>query len=183
VTRSNLTTPPDAAAVPSPPADAVVGSKIGPHYAQCFGCGPDHPTGLHLETVVGEDISVAAEFTVGEVHQGAPGLAPGGVLSAAMDEAMGSVAWLLRKPYVTGRLETEYRAPVPVGTTLHIRARCTGVSGRKAYLEAEARLGGADGPVAVRGAALFIEVPLEHFTEHGGAAAEPADIHDFEVNP
>jgi acyl-coenzyme A thioesterase PaaI-like protein len=178
-----LTTPPADAGVPDPPADVVVGDKIGPHYAKCFGCGPDHPTGLHLETVIGEGASVTAEFTVGEGHQGAPGLAHGGVLSAAMDEAMGSVAWLLRKPYVTGRLETDFLLPVPVGTTLHIRTRCTGVSGRKAYLEAEARMGGADGPLAVRGAALFIEVRLEHFSEHGKGAAKPADIHDFEVNP
>jgi acyl-coenzyme A thioesterase PaaI-like protein len=142
VTRSNLTTPPAEAMVPTTHPDTPVGEKIGPHYNHCFGCGPDHPTGLHLQVVIDEDgPAVAAEFTVGEVHQGAPGLAHGGVLSAAMDEAMGSVAWLLRKPYVTGRLETDFLRPVPVGTTLHIRTRCTGVSGRKAYLEAEARIG------------------------------------------
>ncbi|HEY7483172.1 MAG TPA: PaaI family thioesterase [Streptosporangiaceae bacterium] len=183
MTRSNLTTPPADAVVPTAPPDVSPGMKIGSHYAKCFGCGPDHPTGLHLETVIGAGPSVSAEFTVGEDHQGAPGLAHGGVLSAALDEAMGMVVWLLRKPYVTGRLETDYLTPVPVGSTLHIRTRCTGVSGRKAYLEAEARLGTPEGPVAVRGAALFIEVALEHFTEHGGAAVDPAHIQDFEVNP
>ncbi|WP_312881278.1 hotdog fold domain-containing protein [Actinomadura alba] len=56
------------------------------------------------------------------------------------------VVWLLRKPYVTGRLETDHLRPVPVGATLHIRARCSGVSGRKAHLGAEARLGRPGGP-------------------------------------
>jgi hypothetical protein len=54
---------------------------------------------------------------------------------------------------------------VPVGTLVHLTAWCTGVDGRKAYLEGEGRIGGPDGPVAVRAAGLFIEVPLEHFTK------------------
>ncbi|WP_019631285.1 PaaI family thioesterase [Actinomadura atramentaria] len=177
--RSNLTVPPPGAPVPAPHPDAPVGEPLGPHYARCFGCGPDHPTGLHLAAVSRDGLSVEAKFTVGPEHQGAPGLAHGGVLATAIDEALGMVVWLLRKPYVTGRLETDYVRPVPVGTTLHLRTRCTGVVGRKAYLEAEARMDAADGPVAVRGAALFVEVPVEHFARHGDGAGGP----DPEVNP
>ncbi|MCW2899617.1 MAG: hypothetical protein JWO67_1882 [Streptosporangiaceae bacterium] len=179
--RSPVTSPPPDAVIPEPHPDVKAGERIGPHYARCFGCGGDHPTGLHLEAVTAEGLTVAARFTVTDVHQGAPGLAHGGVLAAAMDEALGMVVWLLRKPYVTGRLETDYLRPVPVGATLHIRTRCTGVSGRKAYLEAEAHVGAPDGPVAVRGAALFVEVPLEHFTRHGEGVA--GMVPDHEVNP
>ncbi|WP_067831037.1 PaaI family thioesterase [Actinomadura kijaniata] len=179
--RSDLTVPPPGTPVPQPHPDALVGEKLGPHYAKCFGCGPDHPTGLHLEAVSHDGLSVEAGFTVGDVHQGAPGLAHGGVLATAIDEALGMVVWLLRKPYVTGRLETDYLLPVPVGTTLHIRTRCTGVVGRKAYLEAEARMDAPDGPVAVRGAALFIEVPVSHFTEHGDGVGGMSP--EREVNP
>jgi acyl-coenzyme A thioesterase PaaI-like protein len=181
VNRSPVTSPPPDAVIPEPHPDVKAGERIGPHYARCFGCGGDHPTGLHLEAVTAEGLTVAARFTVTDVHQGAPGLAHGGVLAAAMDEALGMVVWLLRKPYVTGRLETDYLRPVPVGATLHIRTRCTGVSGRKAYLEAEAHVGAPDGPVAVRGAALFVEVPLEHFTRHGEGVA--GMVPDHEVNP
>ena len=179
--RSPLTTPPPAAVIPEPHPDVRVGERVGPHYAKCFGCGAQHPTGLHLTAVAAEGLTVTAEFTVGDVHQGAPGLAHGGVLATAMDEALGMVVWLLRKPYVTGRLETDYLLPVPVGATLHIRTRCTGVHGRKAYLDAEARLDRPDGPVAVRGAALFVEVPIEHFAKHGEGVA--GMIPDHEVNP
>ncbi|MFC4912760.1 PaaI family thioesterase [Actinomadura gamaensis] len=169
--RSNLTVPPEGAPVPAPHPDAPVGVPLGPHYARCFGCGPDHPTGLHLEAVSEDGLGVSATFTVGDVHQGAPGLAHGGVLATAMDEALGMVVWLLRKPYVTGRLETDYVLPVPVGATLYIRTRCTGVVGRKAYLEAEARMDAVDGPVAVRAAALFVEVPVAHFERHGAGTS------------
>lgn len=181
--RSALTTPPPDATVPGRHPEAPVGRRLGPHYARCFGCGPDHPTGLHLEAISHDGVIVTAEFTVTELHQGAPGLAHGGVLAAAVDEALGMVLWLLRRPYVTGRLETDYVRPVPVGSRLHITARCTGISGRKAYLEAEVRMDAADGPVAVRGAALFVEVPISHFTRHGDVPPGTVGAEGFEVNP
>ncbi|MFI6496584.1 PaaI family thioesterase [Nonomuraea typhae] len=184
MTRSTLTTPPEGADQPKAHLNAPPpGSVLGSHYSQCFGCGADHPTGLHLIAGTPGGATVEAEFTVGAAHQGAPGLAHGGVLAAAMDEIIGMSIWLFRKPYVTARLETDYLRPVPVGTTLHLRAWCTGISGRKAYLEAEGRVGAPDGPVAVRAAALFLEVSMEHFAEHGDAAAIAAEHHDYEVNP
>lgn len=185
MTRSSVTTPPAEAVQPAPhPQAPPPGSKLGPHYAECFGCGPEHRTGLHLQVTVGEDVSAIAEFTVGEHHQGAPGLAHGGVLTAAFDEALGTVGWLLRMPLVTGRLETDFLRPVPVGTTLHIVARCTGMAGRKVYTQAEGCLDGPDGQPALRAAALFVAVPLEHFSEHG--RPEALDLigeRTFEVNP
>ncbi|MEV4099706.1 PaaI family thioesterase [Nonomuraea sp. NPDC049649] len=184
MTRSTLTTPPPEAQPPKPHPDAPPpGSRLGSHFSRCFGCGADHPTGLHISAVTPDGADVEAAFTVGESHQGAPGLAHGGVLAAAMDEVIGMSIWLLRKPYVTARLETDYLLPVPVGTTLHLRARCTGIQGRKAYLEAEGRVGAPDGPAAVRAAALFIEVDMTHFAEHGDLEAIRAEHQDYEVNP
>lgn len=184
MTRSSLTTPPVGADQPEARPDGPApGSALGSHYSRCFGCGADHPTGLHITAQSPDGTTVEAEFTVGDAHQGAPGLAHGGVLAAAMDEVIGMSIWLFRKPYVTARLETDYLRPVPVGTTLHLRAWCTGIAGRKAYLEAEGRVGAPDGPVAVRAAALFIEVNMEHFAEHGDAEALKAEHHDYEVNP
>lgn len=179
--RSSHTTPPPGAELPAP--HPVWPRELGSHYSGCFGCGAAHPTGLHLAARTPDGTTVEAEFTVGEAHQGAPGLAHGGVLAAAMDEVIGMSVWLFERPYVTGRLETDFLLPVPVGATLHLRARCTGISGRKAYLEAEGRVGGSAGPVAVRAAALFIEVQMAHFAEHGDVAALAAEHHDFEVNP
>ncbi len=131
--RTALTPPPDAARPVRHPEAPEPGTPLGSHYDQCFGCGESQAHGLHLVTRAGEGVSVTAEFTVRPAHQGAPGLAHGGVLVSALDETLGSLNWLLRIVAVTGRLETEFVRPVPVGTTLHLQARCDGVAGRKIY--------------------------------------------------
>ncbi|MEU7100740.1 hotdog fold domain-containing protein [Streptomyces longwoodensis] len=185
-----------------PPADAVApvrhpdapapGELLGAHYEHCFGCGGGQPHGLHLEARAGEGVTIAAEFTVRPAHQGAPGLAHGGVLASALDETLGSLNWLLRTIAVTGRLETDFVRPVPVGTTLHLQAEVTAVAGRKIYATATGRIGAPDGPVAVRADALFVEVKVDHFVQHGrdeeiqAAMSDPDQVRRaraFEVNP
>jgi acyl-coenzyme A thioesterase PaaI-like protein len=186
----------------TPPANAVPpvrhpdapepGEPLGEHYKQCFGCGGGQPHGLHLVARAGEGVSVTAEFTVKTAHQGAPGLAHGGVLATALDETLGSLSWLLRSIVVTGRLQTEFARPVPVGAVLYLAAEVTAVHRRKIYATGTGRLGGPDGPVAVRAGALFIEVKADHFIDNGrqeeirAAMADPDQVRRvraFEVNP
>jgi acyl-coenzyme A thioesterase PaaI-like protein len=112
-------------------------------------------------------MSVTGIFTPSEHHQGAPGLAHGGVLTTAIDEVLGSLNWLLAGPAVTGRLECDFRRPVPVGSELHIEADVVGVKGRKVFTRAVGRLESPAGPIAISAAALFIQVPLQHFVDHG----------------
>ncbi|MFF8192997.1 PaaI family thioesterase [Streptomyces bobili] len=185
--------PPAAAVKPVRHPDAPApGELLGAHYEHCFGCGGGQSHGLHLEARAGEGVTVTAEFTVQAAHQGAPGLAHGGVLATALDETLGSLNWLLRTIAVTGRLETDFARPVPVGTTLHLEAEVTAVAGRKIYSTATGRIGGPAGPVAVRADALFVEVDVKHFVEHGRQAEIDAAMSDpdqvrrsraFEVNP
>lgn len=144
---------------------------LGPHYARCFGCGDANDAGLHLQMTVQDGVAVRCAFVVAEHHMGAPGLAHGGVLASALDEALGSLAWLMLTPAVTGRLEVDYVTPVPVGRTVVIDARCTGVDGRKVYVEGVGRIDSPDGDVCIRGAGLFVAVPAEHFRRHAGASA------------
>ncbi|WP_433893250.1 PaaI family thioesterase [Streptomyces sp. CA-111067] len=190
--RPGLTPPPDATAPVRHPEAPAPGELLGAHYDQCFGCGETQPHGLHLAARAGEGVSVTAEFTVQAAHQGAPGLAHGGVLVAALDETLGSLSWLLRVIAVTGRLESDFVRPVPVGTTLFLTARCEAVAGRKIFSSAEGRIGGPDGPLAVRADALFVEVKLDHFTSNGrpeeiqAAMSDPDQVkvaRAFEVNP
>lgn len=156
------------------------GSELGPHYAHCFACG-NQPGGLRMHFTTGEDLTVTSRFEVTEHHQGAPGLAHGGLLTCAFDEALGALGALLREPMVTGRLETDFRRPVPVGTTLHIAARIEGRSGRKIYVSADGHLDAPDGPVAVQSKALYITVPVEHFGRYGRAAEVEAARTDPEL--
>lgn len=192
MTRSDTAWPPTQAEPPAyHPKAPTPGTELSSHYAECFGCGEDQPSGLHMHTEAGDDHVFHSKFTVTRDHQGAPGLAHGGLLSCAFDEALGiAVGHLLRKPAVTGRLETDFRKPVPVGSTLYIAAKVDGVDGRKIYASATGRLGAADGPLAVRARAVFIMVAVEHFTEHGDAgaieklrAAAEAKRKRWEINP
>ena len=194
MSRVPTTTPPTGAVIPERhPESPATGSELPSHFKHCFGCGDLHPTGLHLKARVGEGLTITAQFTVTENHQGAPGLAHGGLLSLAFDEALGKLMWLIRSPAVTARLETDFLKPVPMGTTLHITARITGQVNRKVYTEAEGRLGGAEGDIAVRAAALFVIVPMSHFLENAPKEylehiAKTPEIlafvdPEFEINP
>jgi acyl-coenzyme A thioesterase PaaI-like protein len=154
-----------AAAHPQAPAP---GTELGVHFDQCFGCGDKLEGGLHLRSSMGEQETVRSQFVVTSAHQGAPGLAHGGLLACAFDEALGSaVGNLMHRPAVTGRLETDFKRPVPVGSTLYITAKLDGMAGRKIYASADGRLNAEDGPLAVRARALFVIVDVAHFTTHG----------------
>ena len=167
MSRVASTSAPQGASIPERhPKAPPIGSQIPSHFGHCFGCGELHPTGLHLVAHAGQGVDLTAEFTVTENHQGAPGLAHGGLLSLAFDEALGKLMWLLRAPAVTARLETDFLRPVPMGSTLHISARITGQVSRKVYCEAEGRLNSVDGEVAVKAAALFVIVPMNHFLDN-----------------
>ena len=167
MSRVASTSAPQGAMIPERhPKAPPIGSQIPSHFGHCFGCGELHPTGLHLVAHAGNGVDLTAEFTVSENHQGAPGLAHGGLLSLAFDEALGKLMWLLRAPAVTARLETDFLRPVPMGSTLHISARITGQVSRKVYCEAEGRLNSLDGEIAVKAAALFVIVPMNHFLDN-----------------
>ena len=141
----------------------------------------DHPTGLHITITAGHGLSVSAIFTVTQHHQGAPGIAHGGLLGLAFDETLGATNWLLRATAVTAHLDVSYRLPVPVGSQVHINARIDAVSRRKIWASAEGRLGSPDGPLAVTAGSLFIQVPVEHFLRHGRAEDLAAAAHDPQV--
>lgn len=194
MSRVPSTTPPEGAVIPERhPKAPEIGTKIPSHFGHCFGCGDLHPTGLHLVAHAGAEADLTAEFKVTENHQGAPGLAHGGLLSLAFDEALGKLMWLIRAPAVTARLETDFLKPVPMGTTLHITARITGQVNRKVYTAAEGRLDGPDGEIAVKAAALFVIVPMSHFLENAPKEylehiAKTPEIlafvdPEFEINP
>jgi len=170
MSRVASTTPPAGAIIPNRhPKSPATGEVIPSHFKHCFGCGDLHPTGLHLVARVGQGLDLTAQFTVTENHQGAPGLAHGGLLSLAFDEALGKLMWLLRAPAVTARLETDFLRPVPMGSVLFISAAIVGQVGRKVYSEAIGRLDGPDGEIAVRAASLFVIVPMKHFLENAPA--------------
>lgn len=109
--------------------------------------------------------------TFGVHHQGGPGIAHGGIVGAALDEACGLLATWHRFPTVTARIAIRYRRPAPINRPLRVTALVTSDRGRRIEISAELReadevLAEADG--------TFLHVPLEHFlaTPEGRAAGE-----------
>jgi acyl-coenzyme A thioesterase PaaI-like protein len=163
--------PPVEVEPPKPHPDAPSpGTALEQHFHHCFGCGDEVESGLRLRSTVADDNVVVTTFAVTKAHQGSPGIAHGGLLSCALDEALGATAGrLLQIPVVTARLETDFRHPVPVDSTLYIVSRIDGVAGRKVYVSGEGRIDATDGQLAIEGRGLFITVGVEHFLKHGDA--------------
>jgi acyl-coenzyme A thioesterase PaaI-like protein len=146
------------------PADDEEAFRTLPsHYDHCFGCGSRHPTGLHLVMEgagEGEGSRVRGWFLVSEHHQGAPGLAHGGVVSSAVDEGMGFLLWLLATPAVTAHLEVDFRRPVPVGSRLELEGWVDRLDGRKIHTSMRGTL---EGELMFEARAMYLRVELEHF--------------------
>ena len=113
----------------------------------------------------------ATEVVFGDHHQGGPGIAHGGIVGAALDEACGLLATWHRFPAVTARIAIRYRKPAPINRPLRVSARVDADRGRRIEISGELRdgdelLAEADG--------TFLHVPFEHFlaTPEGRASGE-----------
>lgn len=136
---------------------------IPPHQPNCFGCGPDNAAGLAMAMCVEGD-RVLGSVTFDHRHEGAPGIAHGGVVAAALDDLFGGVLVVLGQPAVTANLSVDYRAPVLLGAPLTLVGWCEGRTGRKLELRGEMRQTGA---VVAQAAALFLAVDIAHFLRSG----------------
>jgi acyl-coenzyme A thioesterase PaaI-like protein len=108
------------------------------HHDLCFGCGQANLFGLQLEMEPRGDAAVEGRFFVKQDHQGPPGYAHGGVLAAALDEAMALLLFDTGTVAMTGRLEVDLRAPAPVGTFVALTAQVLRDEGRRIELTARA---------------------------------------------
>ncbi|MEV0412686.1 PaaI family thioesterase [Streptomyces sp. NPDC050448] len=142
--------------LPATTARRLAEAPHEPGYTACFGCGSAMPAGLHVHVVDDDPEELVAMVRLNTAHQGAPGFAHSGVVATLLDEVISLALWrLLDRRCVTARLETAFHAPVPIGRDLELRARCTGVQGRKVYTRAQVLLGGT---AHAEAAGLFIDV-------------------------
>jgi acyl-coenzyme A thioesterase PaaI-like protein len=145
---------------------------IPPHHdPACWGCGTA-PAGIRLPQPELEGATeYEAWFSFAERHQAGPGLVHGGLVAAALDEAVGLLATWYAFPAVTARIFVRYRRPVPINTELLIRARLDDARGRRLHVSA-AIVDGDEALAECR--AALLHVPFEHFlqTPEGQAAAD-----------
>ena len=107
------------------------------HHDGCFGCGQANLFGLQLE-VDESDGGVSGRFFVKQDHQGPPGVAHGGIVATALDEAMALAIHAADVPALTRTLEIELRAPAPVGAFVHVSAQIDHRAERRLLLSATA---------------------------------------------
>jgi acyl-coenzyme A thioesterase PaaI-like protein len=128
------------------------------HHDLCFGCGQANLFGLQMEAERTAD-GLAGRFFVKQDHQGRPGYAHGGVIAAALDEAMALLLFDMGTFALTGRLEVDLTAPAPVGAFVSVSARVEEEGDRTLTLVAEAA--GEDGRrmAAARGTFVRVDGP------------------------
>ena len=108
----------------------------------CFACGQENPIGLRLRFKADGD-TVCAEFTPGAHYQGYDGVVHGGIVAAALDDAMAHLFHMMGRELLTARLEIRFRRETPVGQRLVVSAWLTGK--RAKLFTAEAALSLVDG--------------------------------------
>ena len=125
------------------------------HHELCFGCGLANVFGLHLELDPQPEGGLVGRFFVKQDHQGPPGFAHGGILGAALDEAMALVLHDAGLHASTRRYEVDLHMPAPVGSFVNVRARVEREEGRRVWVTATA---GGEGGTIAEARALFVTV-------------------------
>jgi acyl-coenzyme A thioesterase PaaI-like protein len=123
----------------------------------CFACGQANPIGLRLRFEDDGRGGIRAEFTPGPQFQGYDGLLHGGIVAAALDDAMANLFHLRGRETVTARLEIRYRREAPIGRPMVVAARTTGERGR--FFTAQATLTLPDGTCLAEARATLARSP------------------------
>jgi acyl-coenzyme A thioesterase PaaI-like protein len=120
--------------------DTHEGRRTGfPHRAIAGAANPcAHPMILDLDFDEGV---VTTEVILQPMHGGAPGRGHGGVLAGIFDEFAGAAPRLAGTMGATARLCINYRAPIPVGEPLALRAWVERHENRKVFVAGDARRG------------------------------------------
>lgn len=155
------------------PKAPAPGEPMPPHNALCFGCGPESLQGLRLQMIAGEDFEMSASMLVEERFEGGPGVIHGGVLTSAFDDVLGMLPRLVGPTAVTGHLEVDFLAPIPIGKTLEFRAKLLGRQRRKLYAEGLAFIEDPDKPLAIAHAVFVTIDARAHFADHMAASRLP----------
>lgn len=143
------------------------GAALPQHWAKCFGCGDDQPTGVSMHFTATEGIEVVGRLTAESRYQGGPGVIHGGILTTAFDETQGMACMLLGTAVVTGHLQIDFARPIPLGSVLEFRARIDGMIRRKVYTSSEVRIvegAAASDEIVATSRGLFLKIKPEHFT-------------------
>ncbi len=123
------------------------------HNDLCFGCGRANLFGLQIELDAVES-GVSGRFFVKQDHQGPPGAAHGGIVAAALDEAMALAVHAEGTRARTASLELELIEPAPIGTFVRLEASIDAREGSRLRVSARALPDEGEAPLAKARATL-----------------------------
>ena len=144
--------------------------RFGPH-GICFGCGPNNPKGLRINSFVDGD-QVVASFQPEAHHQAFPGVLNGGIIGALLDcHSNWAAAWALMQARgeeetpctVTAEFSVRLKRPTPVDDPVQLRAWIDELKDPKAVVHAELTAGGK---VCARCTGTFVAVGPGHPAYH-----------------
>ena len=107
------------------------------------------------------DDEIEAVVTLHSAHEGAPGRAHGGIISALLDDLFGFVLAVTTTPAFTGELTIRYEGPTPLHVPLTCRVRLASAEGRKLFMTGEITAPNNSSPkgsICVRAKATFITI-------------------------
>jgi len=138
-------------------------------YNPVSGTGSALAPPLHMEVVDG---AVVGRCTLGLAFEGPPTYAHGGISALLLDHMLGFATGAAGRPGMTVSLRTDYRAPVPLQTPLHLAARVLEMNGRKVI--ARGVIATADAPevVLVEATGTFVALLPEQAGLLFGAPAD-----------
>lgn len=134
----------------------------------CYGCGRNHPDGLHVKTyLIGEE--TVTHFTPDQKYTAIPGMVYGGLLASILDcHGTGSAAAFICKEEgisldtdpipvrcATGSLKVDFLQPTPTGVELEIKGKLIKIEGRKVWVSMTLT---AHNQVCVKGEVLAIRL-------------------------
>jgi len=135
----------------------------------CWGCGPDNPAGLQLQSRWEGNDAVAVWQPRSEHMAGPQHVLFGGIIAALIDchsicTAYAAAFQATGQPigsdpsvwYVTGMLQVSYLHPTPLRAPVTLRARVTETAGRRTYVTCSLY---ADGRECARGEVIAVRVP------------------------
>lgn len=112
--------------------------KLRDRYDRCFACGRANRVGMHLDGFRLDGDELIADYQPLPEHQGFDSTLHGGIIAAALDEAMAwAVILVVHTLAVTGTMEIRFTKPAGTAGSYQLRARVDHQSGRRLRASAE----------------------------------------------
>ena len=120
---------------------------------------------------------VVGEALLDPAYEGPPGYVHGGMSSLLMDQLLGSAAIAAGLWGMTVRLEVDYRRPVPLSTSLTMRAQVTEAAGRKCVVTGTIATAAAPDRTLVEVRGVFVMPREELRADYFGAITDASGQH------